>query len=200
MFSLLLNHWGLQLFVCFLFICFYLIKKSCSFFFMLLIVLWNCNFLLIKEIRIRDILQDWLLNSFWSCVVLLANLLVMLRDPVSVKLHIIGLMISHWLINMACIIVVSLTQYIALESFQIVLTYWGFAMFLLGTPSTTTTTATPAPTLYHLQVVSLYKKGRGDHSQRTFSKGQAGFGIGPANQGQLLCLVQHFLSAVIRTK
>lgn len=97
MFSLLLNHWGLQLFVCFLFICFYLIKKSCSFLFMLLIVLWNCNFLLVKEIRIRDILPDWLLNSFWSCVVLLANLLVMLRDPVSVKLHIIGLMISHWL-------------------------------------------------------------------------------------------------------
>lgn len=64
---------------------------------MLLIVLWNCNFLLVKEIRIRDILPDWLLNSFWSCVVLLANLLVMLRDPVSVKLHIIGLMISHWL-------------------------------------------------------------------------------------------------------
>lgn len=77
MFSLLLNHWGLQLFVCFLFICFYLTKKSCSFLFMLLIVLWNCNFLLVKEIRIRDILPDWLLNSFWSCVVLLANLLVM---------------------------------------------------------------------------------------------------------------------------
>lgn len=67
MFSLLLNHWGLQLFVCFLFICFYLIKKSCSFLFMLLIVLWNCNFLLVKEIRIRDILPDWLLKFLILC-------------------------------------------------------------------------------------------------------------------------------------